>query len=519
MTRTTQKEAIGRFFIPIFYALLLIGGKNSASAFVSPDLPPNSLSHEVISRLSTEALFRNHLDGVGSMTENHLFSLLSEEDRSIFSNYGASDFTWLENYLPEQETSINVGGSIGLFGTNSTKLPLLQMGAETNPLLDSEQGRFLRGGMTLWGEPRVSGKVGGWLAFDAIPLVPLTISHEDDDLHFDPSLYIGYIKFGWKSFETTFGRFALDWGHGESGSLILGGAGDPLTGIRIQNSNPVMMPWIFKYLGPTQFVFVVSRFSDQQTFPHTVMVAERVAIRPTWWLELGFSQAIMLGGDGAPDLSFGEAVMEVLGRRTGDVNNQNNSNRNFLGDFKVTIPQLSNLALYSDIYFEDCCGTNWARDVSNLIGVFLPAKAGDTPLLIRWEWVRTTEITFRNETFTTGFADRGKILGHPIGPDADAIYLSVKHPIAENFWLTDRFGWEWRARNQLDQKGNNIRIHYPGFENSEERFRFEVDPTLTLEKNTWLKGRLAYEYVNNFSFVQDNAKHQFLGSIEVGANF
>ena len=93
------------------------------------------------------------------------------------------------------------------------------------------------------------------------------------------------------------------------------------------------------------------------------------------------------------------------------------------------------------------------------------------------EWIRTTEITYRNGLFQSGYADRGHLLGHPLGPDAMGFYLFARYLYDDPLWFQTRFGFERRGRNEKNQGGGDIRGIIPTFEAPENRFQFSVRPT------------------------------------------
>jgi hypothetical protein len=61
------------------------------------------------------------------------------------------------------------------------------------------------------------------------------------------------------------GKDSQWWGPGYHGSLLLSNNPEPLKIVKLTNPEPVILPWIFKYLGPFRFVAFVTRLENDRT--------------------------------------------------------------------------------------------------------------------------------------------------------------------------------------------------------------------------------------------------------------
>ena len=69
---------------------------------------------------------------------------------------------------------------------------------------------------------------------------------------------------GLGSLEFSIGRQSLWWGQGRHGSLVLTNNAEPLDMIRLTNPNPILLPWVFKYLGPFRFDLFLTELEESR---------------------------------------------------------------------------------------------------------------------------------------------------------------------------------------------------------------------------------------------------------------
>jgi Capsule assembly protein Wzi len=100
------------------------------------------------------------------------------------------------------------------------------------------------------------------------------------------------------------GAYAVDqwWGPGWDGSLILGNAARPVPGVGIRRRamTPFQSRWLH-WIGSWTANFGVAELGNDRTdFKHPLLVTERVAIKPTRWLEFAVSRVWIFCGAGQP---------------------------------------------------------------------------------------------------------------------------------------------------------------------------------------------------------------------------
>jgi hypothetical protein len=159
-----------------------------------------------------------------------------------------------------------------------------------------------------------------------------------------------------RDFALTFGKQSLWLGPGESGPLMLSDNADPMYMLRLSQTTPATLPWIFKLLGPVKTEFLFSKLSGHQFPARPFFNLQKISFHPTANLEIGFTRASLWAGVGHP------FTFRALARNFASFNDssQKISNPNDPGDrksgvdFSYRIPGLRNwLQVYSEFYSDD----------------------------------------------------------------------------------------------------------------------------------------------------------------------
>ena len=106
------------------------------------------------------------------------------------------------------------------------------------------------------------------------------------------------IKINIKNLEIEIGRDSQWWGPGYHGSLLLSNNAEPFDMVKISNPRPVLLPWIFRFLGPFRIMAFYTELEDERAVPEPKLFGMRLNFKPHPNLELGFSRSIMFGGQG-----------------------------------------------------------------------------------------------------------------------------------------------------------------------------------------------------------------------------
>ena len=171
------------------------------------------------------------------------------------------------------------------------------------------------------------------------------------------------------NFAISAGQEEMWWGPGHFGALSQSDNATPFVAGRIQNVHPIILPWVFKYLGQCRFQIFFGQLEGERYFSHPWIDGEILAFKPSPNFEIGFTHTIMFGGTHNNSYS----PLGFLGRATGFATGSPiGANTNSRGGIylKFYFPKLRNLQVYQEILGED----NLNYEIPG-IGRFLPFLA------------------------------------------------------------------------------------------------------------------------------------------------
>ncbi len=249
----------------------------------------------------------------------------------------------------------------------------------------------------------------------------------DSDQHGDVSLISGYITSRLNGIAVQIGKDPVFWGHGDSGSLILGNNMQPLTGIKLSNLQPYRTRGLFRFLGEMNFTGLYSELESNRTalteneVDKPSFVALRGDFTPQRNFTFGLTLTSMLGGKGR-SLSSGDYWDWLLGRNDEAADDKWN---NIAGaDFKLRLPHWQGVQLYGELYGEDQ-GHYHPIKMAKRGGIYIPRLSGDGAWDLRLEFARTNGSWYVHQLYTAGYVYKGNIIGDPLGHDADKYYLKL----------------------------------------------------------------------------------------------
>jgi len=253
------------------------------------------------------------------------------------------------------------------------------------------------------------------------------------------------------SFEVSVGRQSLWWGQGRHGSLVLTNNAEPLDMLRFTNPAPVLLPWVFEYLGPFRFDLFWSRLESDRVVPKPYFAGLRFNFKPLPWFEIGASRTIMFGGKGRPKIGWDE-FLTILGGKNlrGGVDT---SNSVAALDARLRLPCLWGTEIYGEYGGEDEAGHFLANDAW-LAGVFLPKVEPTGRASLRLEYADLSRIDnnspvwYRHGIYRSGYTYQGKIMGHHAGGAAKDIYSELRIYLPRDLTLCLNFDSEKRGYDQ-----------------------------------------------------------------------
>jgi hypothetical protein len=387
--------------------------------------------------------------------------------------------------------------------------------ARIQPFAYNSQGRQLRPGSQFALETVSTARVTNALSFLVEPRLYMPVSGGADAQASMLQLY-GRLTAGNASL--TAGRKTVMWGQGEYDGLLLSNNAWPLDLVMLQNDHPSLLPSFLSHLGPTKAAFFYSDLGGTYTsHPGAYLVGFKLSIEPIPNLELGVSNLDIGGGTGAAPASLGERVKDVFSFSTG----QPISNR--MGGFeaRLRVPSLKGANFYLELMFDD---PNWNMQVlfcdeaAYLFGVYLPIVDAAGRLSLRAEYQRTGDRFYRHGDFP--FVRKGDIIGDPLGPNAQAGYLTGiydwSHALTSRLQLAveDRGSDVFRITNPVSFTRAVVR-EGP----NEWRYRLIGEATYELLAGLRVEGALGYERAINFNFESGQNRNNYYSQLGLRYQF
>lgn len=259
------------------------------------------------------------------------------------------------------------------------------------------------------------------------------IRYSEKDTDFVLKRSYGVLSF--LGLDLQFGKDSQWWGPGYHGAIILSNNPEPLTMLRLSNPHPVLLPWIFKYLGLFRFTFFVTRLEEERSdFPEPYFWGMRLNLKPHPYLEIGLHRTALLGGKGRSEdistwwKSFTGAGEHQRGSGAGD--------QRAGYDIKLTLPlRFQPIQLYLEIAGEDIPGGGgFPTRTAKLMGVYLPRIFDFERTGLRAEYA-TTHVTgkpnvwYTHSIYKAGYKYKGRIIGHHMGTDSKDAFFELSYLI------------------------------------------------------------------------------------------
>jgi hypothetical protein len=294
-------------------------------------------------------------------------------------------------------------------------------------------------------EEFVRGIGSGWVV--ASVLGGVTIAHRfrvdsriEDDASFlgrvwrgDVGGYVanGYIQISRGPLEALLGRDKLQWGAGRSGSLILSGAAPPLDMVNVTlDFGRVRATGFFTSLDEMRLEKAVPFEHDSLQAGDVVkrhVSGHRIDIRVLPSLEIGLSETIVYGG---PDRGLEPGYLNPLNFFYAQQWNLS-KNDNPIWSLDACWWPKDRLQVYGQMVVDDYQFEHKGErdkepaEVGFLVGFHSGDPFGLAGVSLTGEYVRVNPWTYNQPLPWNRYKYGDAVLGHPIGPDADALFMKV----------------------------------------------------------------------------------------------
>ena len=269
----------------------------------------------------------------------------------------------------------------------------------------------------------------------AFGLSPAYAHNPDDDenARLDGS-YLAATAGNW-----VFGAGAIDrwWGPGWQSSLILSNNARPLPSVWLnrKDASAPQSSWL-SWVGPWQFTVFAGQYEKERKVPEAKLIGMRLNVRPLDGLELGFSRAIMFGGEGRPE---GASTIwnALIGKDNGQLeeNDPGNQLAGIDARYGFAVGKQS-MGVYGQMMGEDEAGAFPARK-SWLLGTDWTSQllSGEQQWFIEYANTLADDflgdampnITYDHSRYNSGYRYYGRTMGASFSGDAEAITLGGFH--------------------------------------------------------------------------------------------
>ena len=504
------------FFLLLLLISILVCPAPTYSA--SGNVPLDSDVYRSLDLLTAKGLLRSHLAGTRPITWAEVHRLveeakerlkvLDEANREVNSAARVALKELEKSIYDRFTTSARVGSGPTYAAVHDPAVNITYLEGDPSPIpgIKASQHALVYNNGGIDPDEGISASLMGEVEMATGPvhlqLYPrLTTSEEDRELLHRGSLRVG----GLGGFELNIARESLWWGQGAHGGLYLTNNASPLPMVRLSTPHPSTLPWIFRYLGPCRFELFVSRLEEDRAVPEPYFMGLRTNFRPFYALEIGLSNMVMTGGEGRPEVSFGDLFDVFFGGNDIDGDKSNN----IAGiDLRLNLPGWQ---FYLEFGGEDEAGKLPSK-MAGLAGFYFPDLAGSLDLRVEYADLAYTEeiagVWYRHGTYTDGYTYDGRILGHHVGGGGRDLFMEMSFGVGE--------GGRGRVGVDLEQRGIHIQ---PGVEHHAQ-LSAGWDGPLTFINRDWdLALNFAVDQVSNSNYVDGQDEINGYVSFEIKGTF
>jgi hypothetical protein len=515
--------------LSVFLLLCVLLAAATAVAMVSVNVPIGHWSYDVIDKLVGMGLIQSDLRGTRPITRLEMARLTREAEEAFQEAYESEKEKYpatrweiiralidrLKNEFRASLEDLSAGG-----GPNVAIKPIedvyLSYRYGSNEFdLENDKGQKYGEGSNVRAGFSTHGAFLNHLAYyvnpeyrytqDLSPKGEACCGSEGSELE----LLEGYGKLEFFNFEVEVGRDSLWWGPGRHGSLILSTNAKPFDMLKFSNPRPVVLPWIFKYLGLFKFEAFYTKLEEARVIPEPEFMGYRFNIKPFPFLELAHSRTIMLCGDGSgvkcvTDLSFSDWIDVLFGGE--DVGGDLNTNQILGFDIDLNIqnvdrwvPGISSV----NIWFEYADESGPAPPNS---GFVTGIKLGDILLNGKTDFIFEYAdnvirldvgdlVFYAHGKYRTGYRYFCDVMGHTMDADAREYYVRLQHFLTPDWVLGLAYNYQDRGIEAAKEGDNLDRfLERNGMDRANLEDKQRVDLDLTYQKTDRFLAQAGYRY-------------------------
>lgn len=404
-------------------------------AWSSPTVPLDETVYTDLDRLEALGLLPGEILGFKPLARAEIARIVGAASRRAAASRSPARelLIRLRREYPEQAAGEDQGINAIRFGaawTNSKPEPLLRdnklgtIEGVVDPLTAYRQGeRFARGG-TGWLQTHHAHNLGQALAFGLGIDARVLIDRSDPSGCFPARTttkghngfraFYGRLRLG--PVVVQAGRDAVAWGPLPRGGFLASTNARPLDMVFISHESPYRLPWVFRHAGAHRAGLFVADLGGERTFPHTLLVGLRASFRPLARAEMGFTETLLMGGEGAPRPTLVEVLRQAFPMGKMGPGSDYSDHR-FGFDYRLQLWP-GRLLLYGELFVDDGRRGQYGSLTAHRTGLFFPALGRRGAFDARLEFARLPALCYRHGQWATGYTLDGRLLGDELGPDS-----------------------------------------------------------------------------------------------------
>lgn len=266
------------------------------------------------------------------------------------------------------------------------------------------------------------------------------------------------------------------------------------------NAPPLDMARVTARLGPLEGTYVLGRLRDPQTYPGNLVSIVRGVVH-AGDVDVGAMQLLQLAGDGAPGFGLVDFILEHVRRRDASASATDSSNRRVGADVDWRIAGFGGARLYYQIMFED-----WRRHFADALRYDADHALGFDTTWVLIEWQKTGVRSQEHSPRVTGFTNAGRVVGSPLGPDAQSVWAGLRRGVVR----------PWAEVARLSSDTYTFVVDGPILHETrgvaEWRYRLGTTAHVAVRPHVWVDAQGWVEHVENLAFTV-GARRENLGLI------
>ncbi len=234
----------------------------------------------------------------------------------------------------------------------------------------------------------------------------------------------------------TMGRSRIFWGPQRT-NLLISETAEPFDRISASyKAGRLSLNFIFARLdGPHPDALDSLRFPERTFNDNRYLVGHRLDIKLHRRLQIGLFETVLYGGEGRPpELYYLNPLQFFHGAQL----NENQDDNTILGLDFTFLPG-HGASLYGQLIVDDFQIDNYSQgdhepnELGFMFGLFKAGRIASIIPDIKLEYVRLTNRTYHQRDPDNRYLYRNHLIGHPLGPDADSVALTIR------FWPEETF--------------------------------------------------------------------------------